>query len=43
MSFYEIVFIALSIKRERGAYATARFLKKLGVQLEERRKILSTA
>ena len=43
MSFYEIVWAALRIRRERGAYAAARFLRRAGVNLEDRRKILQAA
>jgi hypothetical protein len=43
MSFYQIVRAALRIKRERGAFATVRFLKRVGVNLEDRRKILGAA
>ena len=40
MSFYEIARVALSMKRQRGLYAAARFLKAARVSREERRKLL---
>ncbi len=41
MSFYDLVRTAIVIRRQRGVYATARFLKSHGICIEERRKLLA--
>ena len=40
MSFYDLIRTALEIRRQRGVYASARFLRSFGVCREERRKVL---
>ena len=41
MSFYQIVRTALEVRRQRGVYAAAKFLKVQGVYPEDRRKVLA--